>query len=187
MITAQMTIGEVVAKYPDIVPILTKHGLPCVGCHVSPFETIENSGKVLDIPEQNIAKMVAEVNEFIAANPERAVVKKENAALLELSPKAADKLKALMAGEGKADHGLRIAVVAGGCSGFSYEMEFEKEAGPGDESIESGGLKVFIAREHADAIRGTEIDYVESLRQTGFVMKNPNAKSRCGCGSSFGV
>jgi iron-sulfur cluster insertion protein len=100
---------------------------------------------------------------------------------------AATKVKGMAQEQELGDHGLRIAVVGGGCSGFTYDMDFENGGRPGDHEEEFFGLKVFIDPMSSCYLEGTKIDYVESFQFTGFHFENPNASSTCGCGSSFSV
>ena len=83
--------------------------------------------------------------------------------------------------------GLRIMVVGGGCSGFSYDMDFENEEKPGDTVEEQHGLKVFVDPMSLQYLDGTKVDYVESFTFSGFHFENPKATKTCGCGSSFSV
>lgn len=83
-----------------------------------------------------------------------------------------------------ADHGLRIGVKGGGCSGFSYILGFDVKK-DNDEQFEINGLKVLMQKSHAIYLLGMEIDWVEGLNNRGFSFNNPNATSSCGCGSSF--
>lgn len=82
------------------------------------------------------------------------------------------------------DHGLRIGVKGGGCSGFTYVLGFDKKNEKDDE-FEIGGLKVFMEKSHAIYLLGMEVDWVEGLNNRGFSFNNPNADSTCGCGTSF--
>lgn len=82
------------------------------------------------------------------------------------------------------DHGLRVGVKGGGCSGFSYVLGFDIEK-EGDSTFEIGGLKVLMQKSHAIYLMGMEIDWLEGLNNRGFVFNNPNAKDTCGCGTSF--
>ena len=85
------------------------------------------------------------------------------------------------------DDGIRVAVVGGGCSGYSYTLGFAKEAEVDDDDIfiQLDGLKVWIDQHSASLLKGTVIDYVVTIMNMGFVFNNPNAKTTCGCGSSF--
>ena len=106
---------------------------------------------------------------------------------LNVTEKAIEKVKNFAAqdqnSEGK---GLRIFVQGGGCSGFQYGFAFD-EMKDGDTTIETGDIKVIIDPYSAPYLANSTVDYVEDFRGSGFVVQNPNAKSTCGCGSSFQV
>ncbi len=82
------------------------------------------------------------------------------------------------------DHGLRVGVKGGGCSGFSYILGFDHEK-ENDQIHEINGMKVFMQKAHALYLMGMEIDWVEGLNNRGFSFNNPNASETCGCGTSF--
>ena len=81
--------------------------------------------------------------------------------------------------------GLRIYVRGGGCHGYQYGMAFESKVEEDDTVIEKGVVKVIMDPQSAPLLQGTEVDYVDSLQGSGFAIKNPQAKTTCGCGSSF--
>jgi iron-sulfur cluster assembly accessory protein len=83
--------------------------------------------------------------------------------------------------------GLRIRVVPGGCSGFSYSMQIEDGPRPGDEVLNNEGLKVFVDMFSRQYLEGVQVDYVSSVMGSGFTFNNPNSTGSCGCGSSFSV
>lgn len=87
--------------------------------------------------------------------------------------------------EGEAGDFLRVSVVGGGCSGYQYGLDFDKEERMGDIAITFDDVKVVVDPVSAGYLRGTVVDYVTGLHGTGFQFKNPNAKRTCGCGSSF--
>ena len=101
-----------------------------------------------------------------------------------LTETAAGKLKNLLETEAQDDQGLRIRVVPGGCSGYSYDMVFDS-AGESDHTFESHGLKLLVDKESLELLTGAEIDFQESFGSSGFTIKNPNASGGCGCGKSF--
>lgn len=101
-----------------------------------------------------------------------------------LSTTAAGKLRDILVAEGAEDKGLRIRVVPGGCSGYSYDMVFD-DAAEGDQVFEHDGLKLLVDVESLPLLQGAEIDFKEELGHEGFTIKNPNASSGCGCGKSF--
>ncbi len=82
---------------------------------------------------------------------------------------------------------LRVGIRGGGCSGFSYFLEFDDKPREGDESIEINGLKVVVDKKSLLYIDGTEVDFVPSLLKGGFKFNNPKAKRSCSCGESFSV
>lgn len=103
-----------------------------------------------------------------------------------LTDKAAAMVKETIERESLQGSGLRVAVVGGGCSGFQYSLDIEKDERPGDMVFESSGVKCFVDPMSSMYLLGVEIDYVEGqFGQSGFSFKNPNAKHTCGCGSSF--
>ncbi len=104
---------------------------------------------------------------------------------LKLTDKAIQQVKAILARENLEGYGLRVAVVGGGCSGFSYGLDFEKEQRPGDTVLEMDELKVYLDEPSAKYLKGTVIDYVSGLHGAGFKFNNPNVTGTCGCGTSF--
>ena len=104
---------------------------------------------------------------------------------LDVTPGAITKVKEIMAQQNPQPLGLRLAVVGGGCSGFSYQMNFENQVNPIDKTFEFDGLKVIVDQASWMFLKGTKIDYVDSLEGSGFKFDNPNAKTTCGCGHSF--
>ncbi len=106
---------------------------------------------------------------------------------LELTPTAITKVKEIMAQQDPQPLGLRLSVVGGGCSGFSYQMNFEVQTNGIDKTFDFDGLKVLVDHASLMYLKGTRIDYVETLEGSGFKFENPNVKSTCGCGSSFSV
>jgi iron-sulfur cluster assembly accessory protein len=104
-----------------------------------------------------------------------------------LTPTAVAKVKEIMAQQDPMPAGLRIGVVGGGCSGFSYSMNFENASGMMDKVFNFDELKVFVDATSLMYLQGCVVDYVETLEAAGFKFENPNVKSTCGCGSSFSV
>jgi iron-sulfur cluster assembly accessory protein len=105
--------------------------------------------------------------------------------MVQLTEKAVGKVKEIMATQEPAPAGLRIAVVGGGCSGFSYSMAFENQPNMLDKTYSYDGLKVYVDQASMLYLDGAEVDYVESIEGSGFKFNNPHVKSTCGCGSSF--
>lgn len=111
--------------------------------------------------------------------------------MIMLTSGAVSKVKEILTQQNPAPAGLRIGVVGGGCSGFSYSMTFEnadnKDEFGMDKVFNFDGLKVYVDQASLLYLDNTEIDYVETLEGSGFKFSNPNVKSTCGCGSSFSV
>lgn len=102
-----------------------------------------------------------------------------------LVPAAAAKIRSLLAERNLPNHGLRVFVAGGGCSGMQYGMALEPEAGEFDTVVETDGVKVFIDPTSMMYLAGSTIDYVDNLMGGGFRIDNPQAVSTCGCGHSF--
>jgi len=106
-------------------------------------------------------------------------------ATVTLTGEALSQLKSLMEKEASPELKLRVFVSGGGCSGLQYGMAFDDSVRPGDEIVEQDGVRVVIDDFSAPYIRGSEIDYVDSLMGAGFTVHNPNAVRSCSCGHSF--
>lgn len=102
-----------------------------------------------------------------------------------LTDAAADMVKTLLEQKNVPDHGLRVFVAGGGCSGMQYGMALEAEPRPYDHLIEYNGVKVFVDPTSMMYLGNATIDYEDSIMGGGFKIENPNAVSSCGCGSSF--
>ena len=100
---------------------------------------------------------------------------------------AARKVSQLIAEEGNADLMLRIYVQGGGCSGFQYGFTFDENVQDGDARIVTDGVTLLVDPMSLQYLMGAEVDYSEGLQGAQFVIRNPNASTTCGCGSSFGV
>ncbi len=109
--------------------------------------------------------------------------------MISVTPLAAEKISELLAEEQKVGAGLRVFVQGGGCSGFQYGLMIEENgaAPDSDQTIESNGVKLFVDPISVRYLKGAEVDFVDSVAGGGFTIRNPNAKSTCGCGSSFNV
>ncbi|HJY79533.1 MAG TPA: iron-sulfur cluster assembly accessory protein [Candidatus Binatia bacterium] len=105
---------------------------------------------------------------------------------IEISENAAKKIHDILVQQEKEGQGLRVKVVGGGCSGLSYKMDIDAPR-DGDRIFERDDVKVLVDRKSFLYLRGTELDYSESLMDSGFKLHNPNVKRSCGCGSSFSV
>lgn len=102
-----------------------------------------------------------------------------------LTPQAVSKVRQLLIAEEDLSLALRMAVRAGGCSGFSYEMYFDSEIGPGDTVETFDEVGVVVDNQSLDLLRGSVLDYKDGLMEAGFAINNPNVSRSCGCGNSF--
>jgi iron-sulfur cluster assembly protein len=109
------------------------------------------------------------------------------AAAIELSEKAAARIRALAQEKGTPAGGLRLGVKGGGCSGLSYFLDWAAEPSRFDQVIERDGARLFVDPKSAVFLQGTVVDWQQTLMQSGFVFRNPNVKSACGCGESFTI
>lgn len=105
--------------------------------------------------------------------------------MLELTEQAQKAIKRFAEGSEDPVNGLRVAVVDGGCSGMQYAMSLEAEPQQDDLVVTCGDTKVFVEPNSAELLKGTTIDFVDSLEGSGFTFTNPNAAQSCGCGKSF--
>jgi iron-sulfur cluster assembly accessory protein len=106
--------------------------------------------------------------------------------VITITESAAAKIRELMAEEPESDGGvLRVAIQGGGCSGFQYELGFDRGPQDGDNEVEMHGVTVVVDPFSAPYLTGSEIDYVDALMGAGFAINNPNVQAACGCGSSF--
>ena len=104
---------------------------------------------------------------------------------IHLTPAAVEAVRNAIKAEGEAGDSLRVSVVGGGCSGYQYNLDFEKETRMGDLTLHFQDVQIIIDPISAGYLKGTVIDYISGLQGTGFKFNNPNAKRTCGCGSSF--
>ena len=104
---------------------------------------------------------------------------------IDLTENAVKRIKAILSGENKPDHGLRVSVVGGGCSGMSYNLSFDDKKGEFDKVFEIKGVKVYCDLKSWLYVKGTIIDFSDDLLSGGFKIENPNAERTCGCGTSF--
>jgi len=109
----------------------------------------------------------------------------DEAPSITLTEAAAEMAKVAMQREGLANAALRVSVVGGGCSGFSYNLGFDETVRADDTVIEQHGVRVLIDATSGQYLQGMTIDYVSGLHGAGFKFLNPNATRTCGCGSSF--
>jgi iron-sulfur cluster insertion protein len=106
---------------------------------------------------------------------------------LQLTNRAADKVRELISEEGNASLKLRVYITGGGCSGFQYGFSFDEEMAEDDTAVEKGGVTVLVDPMSYQYLVGAEVDYAEGFEGARFVINNPNAATTCGCGASFSI
>ena len=104
-----------------------------------------------------------------------------------VSEKAANKAREFAKKGAQEEFGLRVGVKGGGCSGLTYTLSIDTEARPEDKVIDENGVKLFVDKKSYVFLAGTVLEYSDGLNGKGFVFNNPNAKTTCGCGTSFSV
>ncbi|MFQ5477484.1 MAG: HesB/IscA family protein [Candidatus Binatia bacterium] len=105
--------------------------------------------------------------------------------LIELTPRAIDRIVEILNDKGLEGYGLRVGVVAGGCSGYEYSVKFVEEPTETDRVYQLDGFRLFVDAEAIEKIAGTVIDYIDGLHGAGLRFSNPQAVNTCGCGTSF--
>ena len=179
LITKDMTIGDVVAKYPSCIEALQAAGVHCVGCHVSYYETLEQGFKGHGMNDEDVDTVIASLNKAVEES------KLDESKDFAVTDKAAEQLKAVLKENDKESSGLRVEVVPGGCSGFQYSLELDDSTTDLDLVLKEKGVKIIISKDNFQFLKGAKLDYVDSLQGGGFKISNPNAHSSCGCGQSF--
>ena len=173
MITKDMTIGDVIKEYPETIEIMLSYGLHCVGCSVQYWESIEGGCKTHGFEDEKIDKMVKEMNEVVVVDKGEFTV----------SDKAITKLNEMAQKQDKSPV-LRINVVSGGCSGFQYHFDFD-EIKDNDEKMDIGGITFVMNKDSKEMLKGSKMEYIDTLNESGFRISNPNATESCACGKSF--
>jgi len=140
MITKETMIGEIVEKHPEAVETLMSFGVHCVGCHVSPFESLEMGFKGHGMSDKEVGEAVKKMNEVIGKEKKEVELKEPK---VFVTDNAASRIKKLSNGS---DKNLRIYVEKGGCSGYTYEMEMVEDKKEGDLVFEEKGVKLFVAK-----------------------------------------
>lgn len=183
LITKDMTIGDVVAKYPACIETLQSAGVHCVGCHVSYSETLEQGFKGHGMADEDVDMVISQMNNAVEKTAEE--FKSEEGKELIITNKAAEKLKEVLKENSKEGSGLRVEIIPGGCLGFQYGLELDDRTTDLDLVFEEKGVKIIVSRDNMQFLKGAKLDYVDSLQGAGFKISNPNVKSGCGCGQSF--
>ncbi len=175
LVTKDMTIGEVVGKYPETSSIMLSYGLHCVGCAVNPYETIEQGCLGHGIDKKTITNLIKDINKAIKNKKEG--IKKE----VSITKNAVQKLKEFMKEEGKINCGVRLSVINSGTA-LQYSLDFADKPNKDEKVFTDNGIKVFVQKDFIEIINGTEIDYIDNERGSGFKIENKNSTEGCGSG-----
>lgn len=185
IISEDMLVGEVVSKVMGSADVMTKYGLHCVGCGASVFETLEQGSLGHGMPKKEFEKMMRELNELANKEDEKTNIDVSKLSI-EITDATINKAKELAKKENLKNTALRIMVVGGGCSGYSYDLSFvENKPRKNDKIITKNNFNVLIDPESLEIMDGSIIDFVDNLKGSGFKITNPSAHSTCGCGKSF--
>lgn len=190
-ITKDIRISDILTHYPNqaraLTRIMTDFGIHCVGCGAATHETLEQGVLGHGFSKKDLSSLLEQLNQAVDSVEPVAVA--APAAIedftLTLSPSAAQKVKEIMTQHGNPDAVLRVEVLAGGCSGFKYELNILDHAFATDWQGRQGDVNIAVDQTGLDKLNGMEIDYVDTLNESGFKFNNPNAKQGCGCGKSF--
>jgi len=156
-------------KAQDLAGIMTRHGLHCVGCHASVFETLEQGILGHGFPETQLVQMIEELNAVVSGE----TVLQKKVGRVTLSQMAADKILGSLKKEGKENWGLRFSLNPEN-QDLEYELTFCEKATPDDLQFEEKGVKIFISNKNLSQLINTSIDYIEGPEETGFKINNPN-------------
>ncbi len=181
-ITRDMTIDDIFTRFPGkaqkLAQEMTNSGLHCVGCSASTWETVEAGMYSHGMEDEQIDNLLGKLNTILA--------EKVDLATISITEKAVQKYNEILKEEGKIGWGMRLGERAAGCSGFEFFLDFSEKPKLDDITIQSNGIALHIQQKSADRMMGSVVDYVDGLQGAGFKISNPNVKSSCGCGNSYG-
>ena len=172
-ITQDMTIGELVQKFPSVAGVLQEEGVHCVGCGASYYETIGEGLAGHGRTDEEIKVVVEKLN--------KAIPQESGNEDLIITETAALKLKDVLNKSNQNGAGLKVTVIKGGCAGKEYTFQITSEPAVGDITHTINGVKFFIDGPSSQDLRGAKIDYVDSLTNAGFKISNPNATKSSAC------
>jgi iron-sulfur cluster assembly accessory protein len=159
-VTKNTTLGDLVDRHPEAIPVLFSHGLHCIGCHFAATETIGQGCKAHGMDTKDVRALLKDVNAAIKEAAHRPAIT--------LTPAAATALKDVMKAT-KKKGGLRVMAVEGGRAGTTYDMSIEASPNKDDEVLEHSGIKIFVDKESLRRLRGCSIDYLE--HKQGFAVR----------------
>ncbi len=185
-----MYVAEILVDNPEkarlISEVLTEFGINCVGCGAAAYETLEQGVLGHGFSKKDLDKLVVDLNKAVSGNTKINPKKKDMQKFsFQLTSRAAEKIKYIMLNEGKRNWTLLVRVLAGGCSGYSYDLSFVKSPSHSNISFKQEGINVAVDRDSLELLNGVQLDFVDTLKESGFKFNNPNVSKECGCGKSF--
>ena len=187
-ITKDTLIRDILSENPEKSPLLSEimidFGIHCVGCGAAAFESLEEGVLSHGYSEEDLNRLITNLNKAINEETPKSNIEIKDFKLT-LSGKALEKIQDLIKSEGKEKNILRVSVLAGGCSGYTYDLELVEETPKEDLKFKQEDLQISVERDSLEYLNNTEIDFLDSLKESGFKFNNPNANKECGCGKSF--
>jgi iron-sulfur cluster assembly accessory protein len=192
LINKDTIISEILTINPNKSALLTEmlmdFGIHCVGCGASTFETLGQGVLGHGYTEDQLTKLVEDLNKAINSDDSQTTSSNqtnEQTFNLTLTPFAISKVKEAMKQRGKANSTLKVSVLAGGCSGFMYDLQFMDNPSKEDLNFKQDKINIAVDKNNLDQLNGIQIDFVDTLNESGFKFENPNATQDCGCGKSL--
>lgn len=189
LITKNTKIGDILMINPSkaqlLNQIMNEFWIYCTGCGAASFETLEMGVLGHGFTEKDLDKLVTDLNKALGEETELKTIN-QNEFRLTLTSIAITKVKEAMKTQGKKDDSiLRVSVLAGGCSGFLYDLQFLDKPSKEDLNFKQDNVNIAVDKKSMEMLDGIEIDFVDTLNESGFKFNNPNQNDGCGCGKSF--
>ena len=192
LISRDTIISNILEINPSKSALLTEmlldFGIHCIGCGASSIETLGQGVLGHGYTEEQLDKLIVDLNKVISSEKVDNDLKVINTQdfKLTLTSTAVTKVKEAIKSQGKKDTAtLRVSVLSGGCSGFMYDLQFLDEPVKGDINFKQDGINIGVDKGSLDQLNNIEIDFIDTLNESGFKFNNPNQSAGCGCGKSF--
>ena len=195
-ITRDILISEILTINPRksaiLAEMLLDFGIHCIGCGASSFETLGQGVLGHGFSEQQLDNLINDLNKVISEESETEPKTDANQEItaeifsLKLTEHAVKKIKQAMKQRKTSSVTLRVSVIPGGCSGYMYDMQIIDKPSKQDLNFKQNGVNIAVDKKSTNMLHGMEIDYLDTLNESGFKFNNPNAEHGCGCGKSFG-
>lgn len=188
-ITKDTLIAEILAENPEkaqlLAEVMIDFGIHCIGCGASSFETLEQGVLGHGFSEEDLNKLVKQINNVLEENSKSEKFENIKDFSLKLTTPAITKVKQIIKQEKKKNAILRVSILPGGCSGHVYNLEIINNLIKTDLNFKQEGLNISVDKNSLEFLNGIEIDFADTLKESGFKFNNPNAHKECGCGKSF--